>query len=154
MVKLYTNMKYVTGDLITDNEAFFDRFISAKNIDIEDRKYLKQIDGATIIDAELGTITTPFGASILENISTGAKTVMNLLYLQKNNKPVTLDITECGANALDAIFSLMDNYNGAVKVLLCHAETSRCGNHDYCVNDEHIVHDAIGLSIKIMEAVR
>jgi hypothetical protein len=150
MVKLYT--EYLLGDVITDNEAFFDRFISAKSIDNVGRRYLKQIDGADIESDETGLITTPFGATILENISTGAKTVLNLLHLQKNNKVIAIDVTECGANALDAVFELMEGYDGTVKVVLGHAETSKCSSRKYCVNDKHIAYDGIGLSIVLMEA--
>ena len=151
MVKLYT--ENASGDIIQDNEAFFDRFISAKNIDKVGRRYLKQIDGANIENDETGLITTPLGSTILENISTGAKTVLNVLYLQKNNKDIAVDVTECGANALDAVFELMDGYNGAVKVVLGHAETSKCGTREYCVNDRHIAYDGVGLSIVLMEVL-
>ena len=151
MVNLYTNKKYISSDIITDNEAFFDRYVAARNIDANGRAYLKQIDGAEIIDDELGTITTPLGATILENISTGAKTALNLYYLQHSNTPMAIDITECGANALDVIFALMDDYDGDVKILLCHADTSKCGDRDYRIDGEHIASDAVELSIALME---
>ena len=153
MVSLYTDKIYVSGDVTTDNDSFFDRFITAKSIDTDDNgcKYLKQIDGAKILDAEMGTIITPLGATVLENISTGTKTVLNLIHLQRINKPAILDVTECGANALDAVFELMDNYVGEVKVLLSHAATSKCKDHIFCINDTHIVNDAVELSIRLME---
>ena len=153
MVNLYTDKKYVKGDVITDNEAFFDRYITAKSIDETGRGYLEQIDGARILDDELGTVRTPLGTTILENISTGAKTVLNLLYLQKNNKAAAVDVTECGANALDAVFTLIDNNDGAVRVVLSHAETYKCKDRDYCVNGERIAHDAAGLCSVLMEAL-
>jgi hypothetical protein len=151
MVYVYTDKKYISGDIITDNESFFNRYITAKNIDESGRGFMEKIDGARILDEDLGTIITPLGATVLENISTGAKTVLNLIYLQQKNEPAALDITECGANALDAIFTLMNNHTGKIKVILSHADTSECENRDYCVNNDRVVHDATGLSIALME---
>jgi hypothetical protein len=151
VVRLYTDRKYVNGDVITDNEAYFDSYISAKSIDEVGRKYLERIDGVAIKDDKTGLIVTPLGAALLENISTGTKTVLNLLHMQRSNEQISIDITECGANALDVVFELMENYNGAVNVVLGHADTSECGDREYCVNDAHVVHGGVALSIKLME---
>jgi hypothetical protein len=89
----------------------------------------------------------------LNNLSTGLKTVLNILYLKQNNQARVVDITECGDNALNAVFEIMNGYEGDIKLLLYHAATYKCNDYIYRINDEYIVNSASKLSDKLMEVL-
>ena len=150
MVKIYTKLDNVRP-IVQDNEAFFRSKVAVRHISSKGRKYLEDIDRAVIIDEKVGTLMTPFGVIPLDSISTGAKTIQNLMYLQKYDNSRDIEVTECGANALDIIFELMDNYDGDVRILLRHAMTARCGKRQYIVNDTRVIQDGAELSGVLME---
>ena len=151
MVKLYSDRKYVSGNIISDNDAAFIQYVNAKSVSLLGREYMRLIDGAELIDENIGTIRTPFGVTVLGNLSTGAKTVLNLLYLQDKKNPIVLDITGCGTNALNAVFALMDGYNGPVKILLEHPAVHRCDNYNFLVDDKHQFNNTLDLCTFLME---
>ena len=150
MVKLYVGKSHYASDLITGNDAFFDRYVSVKSINGECRRYMKEIDNAEIIDEALGTIQTPFGVTSLENLSTGCKTVLNLNFLLSTGMASSIDLTECGTNALDAIFETLENHDNLIKAILGHAETYECQDRLFCVNDTFFAETGVELSLILM----
>jgi hypothetical protein len=91
------------------------------------------IDGAHILDRGIGTIRTPFGLTSIESLSTGVKTFLNILYIAKYKLPFTVDLTQCGYNVLDIIFSYLDD-NPIIDVLLTHLDIMKCKHFEFLVN--------------------
>jgi hypothetical protein len=109
--------------------------LSPKDIDDIGEKYIAFIDGASLIDKNIGTIKTPFGVTSIKDLSTGAKTVLNVMHVAKNKLDYAVDITECGWNAIDCIFEFLDQNDNCVQILLQHVEFRECKDHEYLVND-------------------
>ena len=101
---------------------------------------MKQIDNAILLDETSGTIQTDFGVTYLDNLSSGCKAVLTFLYIIRNkedyNGKIILDVTECGANALDILFNFAEQYNDMdITFLLRHKNNLfKCKSHDYIVD--------------------
>lgn len=103
---------------IIDSEAYFNANISSSDFDDEDLEIMKAIDNASLIDKKLGTIKTDFGITSIKNLSTGCKTVLVYRYLQKKMIPCSLNINECGWNAVKVLFDIADVSNSEIQLLL------------------------------------
>jgi translation initiation factor 2 beta subunit (eIF-2beta)/eIF-5 len=64
--------------------------------------YIQTIDGAHIIDINLGTIQTHFGVTSVENLSAGTKTLIVANHL--NNSEIAIRLDNCGKNVLEVFF--------------------------------------------------
>ena len=138
MVKIYTDKKFLTKPIMETNDAYFDEYVKLSDIQEAGKLYMWSIDEAEILDAQFGSVVTPFGATVKERLSTGLKTVLNLLYMIKNEEQYALDITECGPNALDAIFDILEKTDNKIQVYLWHGEVAKCkevNGREYCVNN-------------------
>lgn len=88
-------------ELVSTNDIFFNQ----KTVELLDEKaadIIRRIDNAELIDKY--HIKSSFDNSVLniDVISTGCKTILNIIY----NPDMVFDITECGENAVDVIYSL------------------------------------------------
>jgi len=110
-------------NVILFNDAFFNTEISARILDSADRYYMKEIDGAIILDDEMDTIQTRLGTTSLNNLSTGLKTLLNIRFLLKHPeqyKNYSVSITECGSNAINYVLDVADNQ--PVVLILRHSD--------------------------------
>lgn len=128
MVNVYTSCKLLKKDfpnlkIIHSNDRFF---IAEENgrdgFDQIDYKIMQEIDNITFIDGIRSTKTaqSKFGLINVFDLSTGCKTAINLHHAIREKKPVAIDITECGANAAEVCFELVENTG--IPVLLQHSE--------------------------------
>lgn len=123
-----------------DCEEFFKAKIHSKDFNEDDLEAMRIIDGAILIDKNMGTIKTDFGVTVIDNLSTGCKVVLTYLYIQRHrddyDNKVLLDVTECGANALDVLFDLMEKYGDLDIVLLLEHSNYlfKCKKHNYLVD--------------------
>jgi hypothetical protein len=62
---------------------------------------IRRINDAEFVEGSSDIVRTPFGATSVENLSTGCQTVLNLLHIKINNLSIGVDVTGCGANALE-----------------------------------------------------
>jgi hypothetical protein len=75
------------------------------------------------------------------HLSTGCKIVLSYLFIERNKKEfknIVLDITECGSNALEVLFTCVDKLQDKDTVfLLRHSnQLLDCKERDYNVNEK------------------
>lgn len=125
--------------VISDIESFFLRRVFARDYTDIDLDVMRRIDGAELIDKNRGTITTKLATTSINFLSTGCKTVLVYLYIQRNieqHSDVIIDITECGANALEVLFDVATRFeNNKITFLLRHANgLYKVSDREYRVN--------------------
>ena len=88
-------------ELIKINDVYFNKYTSAK-LDKRAEEIIYRIDSSKMIDQY--TISSRFDGTRLniDKLSTGCKTVLNIMY----NPDKIFDVSECGENALEVIYSL------------------------------------------------
>lgn len=146
MIKLYKSDKYFkNNEVIIDNESFFLN-IPFKSMHEESIKVMQKIDKAILLDINTGAIKTPFGITSIKNLSTGYKTVLNLIYLTENPKEFpnvkAIVVNECGWNALEELFNIIENYNIDIGIILEHDnKLYKCSNREYLVNGKETIQE-------------
>lgn len=115
-VNIFAGSKYTDLCTIYSNDNYFLQVIEDHEFIRNCAEYLMEIDEAKVVDYNLLKIETPFGICSIRELSTGLKTVMNVLYLKE--KPVNqfylVNIDECGENILPYLFDLVNNTNIAL----------------------------------------
>jgi hypothetical protein len=119
------------------NDQFFNLFVRVSGIDSVGEKNIKYIDGAEIIDKRLGTIRTKFGVTCCSNLSTGAKTTLNIIHIAKNDLDFAVNVSGCGWNSLNCIFEFLDLNNSCVPILLQHLDFRECNNFELMANESY-----------------
>ena len=138
MVNIYTDYKkYDKGTIILDNDAYFDENVVANTFGELENNIIKNVDYAEVLDFNTGTIKTPRGIGALEDLSTGCKTILNYVYIQKNNidNIKAIDASHCGSNALEVLFSTVETLGSPIDIVLRHKdELFRCKERDYVID--------------------
>lgn len=147
MIKIYTYYKYFKrNEIVIDNEEFF------KNIRIEDLSsecldIMRKIDKAELLDIQTGKIKTPYGVCNIGNLSTGCKTAINVLYIHNSNKfqeIKAVNITDCGINAIEEIFNMVEKHEINLGLVLKHEDNIfKCEERDFIVNDKHRINQLV-----------
>lgn len=104
MIKVFKKKAFPKNvELIKINDVFFNKYTSEK-LDEKAKDIILRIDKSVLIDKY--TIGSRFdGTKInIDKLSTGCKTTLNILY----NPDKVFDISECGENALEEIYSLSE----------------------------------------------
>lgn len=65
---------------------FFINRISASDLSPDSLRMLKIIDNATLLDIKSSKIETPFGICSIDDISTGCKVAVCIVYLNEHRK--------------------------------------------------------------------
>lgn len=127
--------------VVRDAESYFNVKVKpdVRNFAEVDLNVMKKIDGAVLLDSNLGTIQTKFGITNIKSLSSGCKTILSYLYMKRNSDSQgdkILDITECGANALEMLFQCVDYYQDSKTVfLLGHTYgLLYVKDRDYCID--------------------
>lgn len=137
-IKIFTTTYGIEAEsIIVDNDAYFDENVTAKSFGVIGDKAIKIIDNAYILDRNTGTIKTPRGICALEDLSTGCKTVLNYLYIIKNDDRIkAIDASGCGANALDVLFSTIEEMQYPIDIVIMHRdELYKCKEREYVINN-------------------
>lgn len=100
MLTVYTEA--TQKDVIFHNDAFFNLHVNVQMITSEVLKYVWKIDQAKLTPT--GKITTKYGIGTLHDLSTGCKTLINILCFPEH----IFSVNECGGNVLSEIFLLND----------------------------------------------
>lgn len=148
MINIFTDSdRFDLSKVIIDNDAYFYENITAEKFGTLEEKIINEIDKATIIDKKLGTIKTPRGITSIENLSTGCKTVLNYLHLADCKSDINvIDASQCGYNALEVLFSTIEELNYPVNIILAHKDNIfRCGKRQYKINGEQVIEDLLYL---------
>ncbi len=151
MIKLYTSLDYFNKDnILFDNEAFFKEMISSKELADDELNILWEIDKAKIVNNKIDKIETPYGICSLKDISTGCKTAINIMFIMKHkeqfHKLEAINATECGVNALESIFQIVDKYNYDINIIVEHDDDIwECSKREYLINGERCINDLLYL---------
>ena len=88
-------------DVIKINDVYFNKYTS-EMLDEKAEEIIWEIDQSRMIDRY--TISSRFDGTRLniDKLSTGCKTALNIMY----NPDKIFDVSECGENALEVIYSL------------------------------------------------
>lgn len=101
IIRIYTQKDLVSPEfLVLSNDAYFNIKTINDTLTNTDVVAMSRIDNAILIDD--AHIQTPYGIGLLHNLSSGCKTILNILH----NPQKIFSIDECGPNILDFIFSL------------------------------------------------
>lgn len=153
MIQLYSDKEYLTDKgikVVKNNDVEFDIHVAPKDLDAEDRRLMKEVEGIEILDDNTGLCRGRYGVLDLENISTGLKTLLNIrYYLKKGHTDITVDVTNAGQNVLQFIFDSIDNTN--LKVILRHCNILNLPNHDILLNDSETYHTTKDLYIRLSQ---
>lgn len=95
----------ISGDLEFDIEL---AYMPGKLSPVS-REYMKQIDGAVIVDEDRGYMETRFGITGLSHLSTGLKVLLLMRYYKEQGKPFAVNLNECGNNVLRLAFRELDD---------------------------------------------
>ena len=95
MIKVVTSNKNVEFR----NDLFFDYGTKLEVITEDDKKVMRAIDKAEF--KSKNAIITPFGNTSIERLSTGCKTLMNILH----HREIIFTLIECGQNVIDYLLS-------------------------------------------------
>ena len=143
MIKLYRSITFFDVDsIIVDNESFFNDYVSARYLGQEELTVMKLIDGAELLDRETGKIQTPYGICSIEDLSTGCKTILNIIFIYKNRQRFlelkAISLNECGRNSLDIIFEFIDTTNFDINFILEHDDdVFECKQHNFLINGKY-----------------
>jgi hypothetical protein len=136
MVKIYTDPRKLGGEYIESNDAWFGVHEPWRTVLEESLPYISEIDGVTTIyDTDTGLVCARYGPARVNELSTGAKTIINLLYLMRSSVAAILSLNECGDNALAVVFSILDGYDGPVRCVLSRGLFEYYGECEFIIND-------------------
>ncbi len=102
MIKIYKNKSVPkTEQVVKINDTYFNKYTSGM-LDEKAKDIISRIDMSKMLDRY--TITSRFDGTKLniDKLSTGCKTALNIMY----NPDVIFDVSECGENALEVIYSM------------------------------------------------
>lgn len=102
------------GEMVINNDRWFIQRVKYDRSFLErQRDILYNIDKAQIIDYKLLTMITPYGTTTVDKLSTGCKTVLNIVYLLEHigRSHAIVNINECGDNALKEVFKVAAGTN-------------------------------------------
>ena len=99
MIFVYTD-KQDSENWILQNDWYFNLYTSNEDFTEEDKEVIWQIDRARLTENK--HIETKYGLGTVRNLSSGCKTMLNVM---KNPKKV-VNADECGKNVLDMLFAM------------------------------------------------
>lgn len=145
MINISTDeTKYREDELIRDNESFFNNNVNAKTFSDSSVRIMMDIDKAKLIDASTGKVETPYGICGIENLSSGCKAVLNYLFIKRfpNLYPniKAINAIECGSNALEELFRVIEQNGDTIEVLLQHNNNLyNCSDREYCIDGRRTI---------------
>lgn len=101
MIDIYTDVSLVSN-LQRNNDLFFNTRTCNEKMTSVDTAVMQKIDHA-VLKAD-NRIETPYGLGYITNLSTGCKTVINIL----KYPDIIFSVDECGANAIELLFRMRD----------------------------------------------
>jgi hypothetical protein len=100
MLNIITNK---TNEVQYYNDSYFDIYTCCEKITDKDKEYMKKIDNSTYINAD--RIITDFGETNIEHISTGCKTIINIVH----HPEIIFSLAEVGGNVINEVFKLAES---------------------------------------------
>ena len=144
MINIYRNNDSFKGDeIIIDNEAFFNNNISAKMFGKESIDVMQVIDNAHLLNENNGKIETPYGLAGIRDLSTGCKTILNYIFIKEHPDKYpnikAIDATECGWNALDKLFEVVEKRKDEQIIIVVQHDNDlyKCSDREYCIDGKN-----------------
>ena len=104
-------------NLINNVDEYFNLNLDLKKLSDVALKAILEVDKSSIIDINSGIIRTPYGITSIKNLSMSCKAVIVYICLKENGvSNIVLNITECGANALDILFDYVKYFHDSESV--------------------------------------
>lgn len=156
MIRLYRDLSFFDKeDVLYDNESFFKTTVEVSEFHDEFLEILNVIDNAKLLDINTGMIQTPFGVCSKDYLSTGCKTVLNLIYLYRHKGDYAwvkaINATECGVNAINEIVRFLEKTGYNIGIVIEHGDDMfLCKKSDYLI-DNRVRTEDIGLDWLIVE---
>lgn len=147
MIRIWTDKSLIDSscDYFEDCDAFVRAIVTSREFSDRDIEAMRKIDNARLVDRNYGWVLTPFGATNIENLSSGCKAVLTYLHIirHKNipSKRAVINITMCGENALDVLFKYADE-DGRDDIVFYLGYLDRiggCSKREYLVNNKNVV---------------
>ena len=143
-IRLYTDPRYycyytkpIKSNDLAFNKTKYQRGFIEKHQDV-----IYHIDKARVLDFKLLTIETPFGTTDINKLSTGCKTLLNILSMisKTAKKRELVNVDECGDNVLAIILEQVENTN--IGLFISHdtplISEEFIEQHRVCLNDNQI----------------
>lgn len=99
MIDIYTDVSLVSN-LQRNNDLFFNTRTCNEKMTSADIAVMMKIDNAVL--KEDNRIETPYGLGFITNLSTGCKTIINILKYPN----IVFSVDECGANVIETLFRI------------------------------------------------
>lgn len=99
MIDIYTDVSLVSN-LQRNNDLFFNTRTCNEKMTSVDIAVMMKIDNAVL--KEDNRIETPYGLGFITNLSTGCKTIINILKYPN----IVFSVDECGANVVENLFRI------------------------------------------------
>ena len=127
-------------NFINGVDAAFNLYVNGSDLDNDKcASVMQKIDNAKMLDPNTELIVTPYGATTIQHLSTGCKTV--LLYLVNYSKGIfnKINIVQSGPNALEVLFDCIEeNKDDRTKFYTAHAGgLEECRDRDFNINGEY-----------------
>jgi len=122
------------------NDIFFNKEFRFADLTERDFGLIEKIDNANRLPDDAEQLKTPFGITDIYNLSTGCKTVLNVLRFPDR----IFDCTECGGNALTLLFELIDKTD--ISIVLSHANFILPEGMVLFVDGEHAINSRVRFS--------
>lgn len=139
MINLYRDLSFFgENEVLDDPEMFFINRISASDLSPDSLRMLKIIDNATLLDIKSSKVETPFGICSIDDISTGCKVAVCVVYLNEHRKDFeaikAVYATEAGVNALDCIFDYLEKTKFDIPIITEQEDIFDCKDRIYRVD--------------------
>lgn len=137
MINLYTSEKYFDPgkELIYLNDNLFDGTLYERKFTSEDIEAMLNIDKAEVIDLKLREIRTPYGLTDFSRISTGCKTLINIMHTKTEDNFV-ISLNGCSYEILDIIFDYIEDHESKQALYITTTEISKCIDRDFMLNNQ------------------
>lgn len=141
MIRVYTSEdKVKNGKKVIDlNDNYFDVYF--KEFTDKDLEVLKEVENAKYIEGNL--IKSPYGYCSIYDMSTGTKTIINVI----NNPDIIFDVTECGKNALTYLFEEINDTD--IEVILRHSSFVLPEGKEILVNNGRVIDRTISFGVEL-----
>lgn len=147
IINIATSTKdFQPGEIIMDNNQFFDNNVIIGYLGVEELDAMKKIDGAELIDRKTGNINTPYGSTDISNLSLGCKTVINYLWTKKHPERFeslkAIWATEAGYNALEVLFEFMEEFQDEKMTVVIEHDDGlyECKDRAYRIDNQRVIY--------------
>ena len=155
-IRIYTNKNLVPKEKIfvqsndlyfnnrdisfTDDISEIDNDTSYKEASLSsiEKYFMKKIDNAVLLREDGDRIETPFGDAYLTDLSTGCKTVLNIVNPKENPDNIVFSLDECSSNVVKMIIEWVAENRPNQELYLTTLEVENCDDIEFIVdNDKH-----------------